>query len=59
MYVMYIRYVVIHVVRLDIILIIFGSPGVYAGGLEFLVLAHDTTTDVYAGGLEFLRNFVW
>ena len=56
---MYIRYVVIHVVGLDIILIIFGSPGVYAGGLEFLVLAHDTTTDVYAGGLEFLRNFVW
>ena len=51
---MYIMYAVIHKVGLDVILIIFGSPGVYAGGLEFLVLAHDTTTDVYAGGLEFL-----
>ena len=56
---MYVMSAIIHEVGLDVILIIFGSPGVYAGGLEFLVLAHDTTTDVYAGGLEFLRNFVW
>ena len=38
MYVVYIRYVVIHIVGLDVILIIFGSPSVYAGGLEFYTL---------------------